>query len=163
MMAKEMTKPTATAALEPKPVEVTTVQISDAGFAWRNVLARMPEGSTQDDLRDPKIWRKVQSSRGTALIKLDHLFVLAFDESWAARAVVTHATSTEAHLAIEKIFTFKEQGQSFFGDGTLEVFWDGGAYGVRRVSDGVRVITEGFLTEPQAIAALRGWYPKRVA
>ena len=146
------------------PVEVDPkqVQLNDAGQAWRTVLARMPEGSTQDDLRNPKIWKRVQGNRQTALIKMDHLFVLAFDESLSARAVVTHATSEVAHLAIERVAGFKEPGQNLFSDGTLEVFWDGGAYGVRRVSDHVRVLTEGFLTEAQAATALRGWYPKKV-
>jgi hypothetical protein len=146
---------------ERKEPEVERVLLNDAGQGWRNVLVRMPAGATQDDLRSPKIWKKAQLSRHTALMKLDHLFILAFDESWFARAVVTHASSTEAHLAIEKVGTFKEQGSSFYQDGTLEVFWDGAAYSVRRIADGVRIIVEGFTTEQQAIAALRNWYPKK--
>lgn len=143
-------------------VEPSGVQFSHEGFAWRDVLVRLPKGMLADHLRSPAIWRKVQGSRQTALIKLDHLFVLGFDESWAVRAIVTHASSTEAHLAIEKVFTFRAQGSSFYTDGTLEVFWDGGAYGVRRVSDQVRTINEGFTTEGQAIEALRASYPKKV-
>ena len=148
---------------EPIEVDPKRVQINDAGQAWRTVLVRMPEGATQDDLRNPKIWRKVQGMRHAALIKFDHLFVLAHDESWAARATVTHATAAEAHLAIERVGTFREQGQSLFGDGTLEVYWDGSAYAVRRASDAIRVINEGFTTEALAIAALRNWYPTKKA
>ena len=164
MATKIETKPELKVVAETKPVEIDPKQVlvNDAGQAWRTVLVRMPEGSTQDDLRNPKIWKRVQSNRQTGLIKMDHLLVLAFDESWSARAVVTHATSEVAHLAIERVASFKEQGQSLFNDGTLEVYWDGGAYGVRRVSDHVRVLTEGFLTEAQAATALRGWYPKKV-
>jgi len=91
----------------------------------------------------------------------DHLFVLAFDESWYARALCSHATSTEAHVVVEKVGSYRDKGSTFFNDGTLEVFWDGAAYGVRRIADQVRLISEGFLTEGQAIAALRNWYPKK--
>src|SRR5262245_11930019 len=84
------------------------IKINSAGFAWRDILVRLPEGAIQDDLRTPSIWKKAQGDAQTALVKLDHLFILAFDESWFARAVVTHATSTEAHLSIEKVGSFKE-------------------------------------------------------
>ncbi|MCP4318543.1 MAG: hypothetical protein GY789_21670 [Hyphomicrobiales bacterium] len=47
-----------------------------------------------------------------------------------------------------------------FDDGSLEVFWDGKGYGVRRMSDGTRVIAESYTTEPQAIAALQKSYAK---
>ena len=163
MTTKTIVKPESVAERAIPEIDLTGVQVNDAGQAWRTVLVRCPEGVIADDLRTPKVWRKLQASRQQALIKLDHLFILAFDESWAARATVTHATSTEAHLAIEKVFTFKEQGQSFWGDGTLEVFWDGKSYGVRRVSDKIRTITEGYTTEALAADAARRSYPRRVA
>ena len=156
----EKTKAEATQIEKEPEIKPERVQINDANFAWRTVLVRCPEGIVQDDLRSPKIWKRVQASRHHALIKLDHLFILAWDESWMARAVVTEATSTEARLAIEKVSTFKEVGTGLYSDGTLEVFWDGTSYGVRRIEDKVRVISEGFTREDLAVAALRGWYPK---
>lgn len=158
---------TKTVAVEPpKVLEIKPegVQINDqTSHAWRTLLVRCPEGVTQDDLRGSKIWRRVQASRQHALVKLDHLFILAFDESWYARAIVTEATSTEAHLAIEKVGTFLAVGTGLFSDGNLEIFWDGSSYGVRRVSDKVRVLSEGFSRQDVAIAALRNSYPKQVA
>ena len=161
-MPKTETKATA-AAPNVKEIDPAQVKLSTEGFAWREILVRMPEGMVADDLRTPKIWKRVQKSRQTALIKFDHLFVLGFDESFAVRAVVTHATDSEAHLAIEKVLTFREQGQRFWGDGTLEVFWDGSAYGVRRIADQVRVVGEGFTTEAQAITAAHKYYPTKAA
>lgn len=160
----EKTKTTAAAEM-PKLPEIAPegVQVNEASFAWRTILVRCPAGMVQDDLRNPKIWKRVQASRAQALIKLDHLLILAHDESWMARAIVTEATGTLAHLMIEKVSSFKEVGTGLFSDGTLEIFWDGSAYGVRRVADGVRVISEGFSREDVAVAALRNWYPKTKA
>ena len=149
--------------VEVPEIDPNRVTESHAGFAWRDVLVRMPEGATQDDLRNPKIWRRVQARRGHALRKLDHLFVLAHNESWAVRAVVTHATSTEAHLAFEKVLGFREQDQRFHTDGTHEVFWDGSGYGIRRVSDGVRTSSVVYSDVAQAVAQFHHLYPKRVA
>ena len=148
---------------KPHEIEPSGVMVNDAGQVWRNVMVRCPKEMIADDLRSPKVWKRVQGSRMAALIKLDHLFVLGFDESWSVRATVTHATSTEAHLAIEKVSSFREQGQSLWSDGTLGVYWDGSSYGVRRVADGVRILSEGFLTEAQAADAARRSYPTKVA
>jgi len=155
-------KEVAAVAQKPAEIEPIGVQVNDAGQSWRTVMVRLPEGMISDDLRGPKIWRKVQGSRQHALIKYDHLLILAFDESWAARATVTHATSTEAHLSIERVGSFREQGQGLWSDGVLEVFWAGGAYGVRRIADKVRTLSEGFTTEAQAADAARRSYPKVV-
>ncbi len=143
---------------EIKPGHVTVNAVDQV---WRSILVRLPEGLVADDLRSPKIWIKVQGNPQVALIKLDHLFILAFDESFAVSAIVTHASSTEASLSITKVHSFKEQGQSLYSDGTLEVFWDGASYGVRRVSDQVRIISQGFSREDLAVTALRAWYPKK--
>ena len=150
--------------VEIKPVEIEPerVTINDSGQLWRSILVRMPEGSVSDDLRNPKIWKRVQGARGGALIKLDRLFIMAHDESWGAEAIVNRATSTEASLAILKVFSFREADETLFNDGTLEVFWDGTSYGVRRMADQVRVVREGFTTEAIAINALHKTYPTKV-
>ena len=100
-MAKEAIKVEASVgAAERKlpELEAKHVTVSDAGHAWREVLVRLPKDMTADDLRDPKIWKRVQAVRNTALIKFDNLLIFTFDESQYIRAIVTHATSTEAHL-----------------------------------------------------------------
>ena len=139
------------------------VTVNDAGQCWRNVLVRLPQGMIADDLRSAKVWKKVQSSRSNALIKYDQLLILGFDESFAVRASVTHASSLEANIAIEKVFAFKEQGKGLWSDGTLEVAWSGASYIVRRVADKVQIINEGFHTEAVAADAARRSYPTKVA
>ena len=142
-------------------VKPANVQVNDAGQVWRTVLVRMPEGAVADDLRDPKLWRVVQGVPAAALIKMDQLLILGFDESWGAEAIVAHASHSEARLLIKKVFGFGGVGEGLFGDGTLEVFWDGGSYGYRRVTDRI-VIARGFATEGLAIDALRASYPRQV-
>ena len=119
----------------------------------------MPAGTVGDDVRNPKIWRKAQASRQSALIKFDEILILGHDESWYARALVTHATSTEAHLAIEKIGTFRAVKDGLYSDGTYKVVWNGSSYIVARVSDDVIVDAAGYSTEAQAIRAIERLHP----
>lgn len=142
-------------------VDPRSVTVSTEGFAWRELLVRVPAGMTQDDLRSPKVWRKVQNSRQSALVRLDHLLVLAHDESWFARAIVTFADNSEAQLMIEKVGTFKEVGKALYSDGTYRVAWNGSSFIVERMSDGVQVDNAGYTTEQAAIAALRNQYPRK--
>jgi hypothetical protein len=142
-----------------KPASVT---VNDAGHAWRNILVRMPEGAVADDLRDPKLWAAVQSTPVAALLKLDQLLILGFDESWGAEAIVTHASHNSAKLLVKKVFGFGGGiGEGLYSDGTLEIFWDGGSYGYRRVIDKIP-LARGFATEGAAIDALRASYPRKV-
>ncbi len=144
-------------------VDARSVTVNADGFAWREVLVRLPAGMTADDLRSPKVWRKVQGNPQFALRRLDHLFVLSHDESWMVRAVVTYADSTEAMLAIEKVSTFREIGKALYSDGTYRVAWTGGSFVIERVSDGVQVDGSGYTTEAAAVAAIARQYPTKVA
>jgi hypothetical protein len=144
-------------------VKTANVRVNECGQMWRSVLVRMPEGAVADDLRDPKIWRAVQGAgQAVALIKLDQLLILGYDESWGAEAMVVHATHAEARLLIKKVFGFGGGvGEGLYTDGNLQVAWDGASYCVRRVADQV-IVDRGFSSEGQAIDALRRHYPKRV-
>ena len=122
---------------------------------------RTPEDTVSDDLRDPKVWRLVQGSPFSALVKMDRLLILGYDKSWGAEALVKYANNNEARLIIMKVFGFAGVSDALFSDGTLSVFWDGATYGVRRVSDLVPV-ARGFSSEGAAIDALRRHYPTRV-
>ena len=139
------------------------VTINDAGQAFRTVLVRLPEGMTHDDFRTAARWKLVQQSQVTALLKFDHLLILSFDESQFWRAIVSHSSKDEVHLVIEKAGSFREVGQAFYTDGTLEVFWNGGGYSFRRIADKVCLDTVSYQTEGQAIESLRKSYPVKAA
>ena len=164
-MAQAAVKTTEPEIVEPArnpEIDPQNVQVDSAGQFWRNLMVRCPDGMVQDDLMSSKIWKKVQGNRTSSLIKLDRLFVLAFDESWYCEAVVSHATGADATLIIQKVGTFREQSTTLFSDGTYRVFWNGTAYGVERVSDGIRMGNQGFSTEGLAQDKIRGLYPKVV-
>jgi hypothetical protein len=136
--------------------------VNNCGQIWRDVLVRMPEGAVADDLRDPRIWKAVQGTPFTALVKLDQLLILGFQEDWGAEAIVTHASHAEARLLIKKVFGFGGGiGEGLYSDGTLEIAWDGSSYCVRRVNDQM-IVDRGFSTEGAAVDALRRHYPKKV-
>ena len=124
---------------------------------------RAPEGLIQDDLRDPKIWKAVQQNRVTALRKMDHLEILAFDESWLANCVVTFAPGTECRLAIRRVGNFREVGETLFQDSVYTVFWSGGGYAVQRKSDGVTMGNKAYENEALAQVYLRSLYPTAVS
>ena len=148
---------------EKKPLEIKDVQVNDAGFAFRNLMVRLPDGMVADDLRNPKIWRKIQiGDMSHRLLKHDHLFILSFDETWFANAIVSYADQISAALVILKVGSFREIDKVLFSDGTYRVVWTGAGFGVQRVSDGVMTSNQAHSTEALAVAALRLLYPKKV-
>jgi hypothetical protein len=128
----------------------------------RHILVHLPEGAVGDDVRNPKLWRKLQATRTNALIKYDELLILTHDESQYVRAIVTHATHSEAFVSIEKAGTFRTVSNQLYSDGRFRVHFTGGAYVVQRISDGVIVDGTGYSTEQQAIKAIERLYPTRV-
>lgn len=137
-----------------KPENVT---INGADHVWRTVLVRMSEGMTGSDLANPAIWRRVQASPQKSLMKLDHLLILAADESWYRRAIVTDADNQNATLALEELQPFRAPESGLYSDGHFEVHWTGVNYVVRGCVDR-QPVTNGFSTEGQAIDALRRIY-----
>jgi hypothetical protein len=161
--AKKSAAPETAAPIEAKAPEIKPEHVrAEAGQHNRRVIVHMPEGSVSDDLRNPKIWRKAQCVRSSALLKYDELLIFGHDETWGAQAIVKMVTNTEAHLVILKVFGFAAAGEGLFSDGTYQVVFDGGSYGVHRVSDGVPMV-RGFSSEGLAIDALRKLYPQKVA
>jgi hypothetical protein len=138
-------------------------EVDSEGFATRSILVRLPPGMIADDLRYPGIWRRVQADRLRSLRKMDRLLILSHDESWYAEAFVVNATATECKLMLMKKGSFREADQALYSDGTLEIYWSGKGYGVRRVEDQVPVLHQVYQTEKQAQSALMGWYTKEPA
>jgi hypothetical protein len=146
----------------PPVVDPGCVKI-DAGHFNRRVMVHLPEGAVPDDVRDPRIWRKVQVNKITSLLKYDELTIYTHDEGSCIRAIVAHATGNEACISVEKIFTFRQIKTGLFNDGVHKVDWIGHAYVVKRVADGVLVDPSGYGTEGAAIAALHRLYPTKAA
>ena len=141
---------------ERKLPEIKEVQVNDIGFFYRNLMVHMPEGATQDDLRDPKIWRKIQIGPvGDRLRKYDHLFILAFDESWCSSAVVSYADNISAALVLLKVGSFRDADKALYSDGIYRVMWMGTGFGIERVKDGVPTSNTAHSTEALAIDALK--------
>ena len=147
------------------PVEAPTPEVQpgdvklEAGLFNRRGIVRMPKGSVGDDLRTPRIWRKVQLSRQSALIKLDELLILGHDESWYCRAIVAKATDVDAILTIERIGSFRAKDDQLYSDGKFKVIWNGSSYVVARVADDVIMDNVGYTTEAQAVRAIERQYP----
>jgi hypothetical protein len=140
-------------------IEPALVVINSEGWAYRTIEVRLPAGMTAADLSEPKIWRKVQGSRG-ALRKFDHLFVVAFDESWTAEVLVVAADGDKAVLGKPRIESIPERYQRLFEDETYRVIWTGAGYAVERKSDRQR------MTAPVGSAVLAerdlvNLYPRR--
>lgn len=149
---------------EERQIEIRpeAVRLNEMGQMWRNLLVRTPPDLVSDDLRDPSIWRQVQSSQ-SALIRYDHLLLMAHDESWYARAIVVHADNRSARLHIEKVSTFRDPSdEQLFSDGVYEVFWRGDGYCIRRCVDQVQAGNTVYFTADQARNAISSLYPKKV-
>ena len=144
-------------------IRPSNCQVNSAGQHWKEMFIRASEGMTADDLRNGKIWRAVQGVPQAALTKCDRLFVVGWDESWYADCLVKQATSTSATLLILRVGSFAAIDERLYrdSDGTLEVFWSGSSYSVRRIQDQVPVST-GHATEGAAIEALRNFHPRSV-
>lgn len=152
-------------AEELKPLERTApliphenVVLNVDGFVYRHLLVRLPADFVADDLKEPGVWRKVQGSRN-ALRKHDHLYLVAYDESWAADAVVASGTAASAVLCKPKLTNFPERYDRLFEDENYRVAWMGTGYIVERKKDGHRM-TAPVPSAAHAERDLRNIYPK---
>lgn len=146
-----------TPTVEPSGVRV------ESGLHNRRVMVNLPKGMVADDLRSPGIWRRVQCNRNTALIKLDELLVVGFDESWYARALVSHATGVEAVLVIERVGSFRAVRDGLYNDGVHKVEWSGAAYVIKRASDGALLDPVGYSSEAMAVNAISNLSGSRIS
>jgi hypothetical protein len=122
-------------------VDPSFVKVNTEGFAWRDILVRLPDGAIADDLKEPGLWRRVQNNVQVALRKHDHLYIVAYDETWAADCVVTHATNTVAVLSKPRLISFDERTKPFYCTEDFTVAWYGNGFAVKRLKDGQRVST----------------------
>lgn len=164
-MAEVATKIETETEFPEKTIEVkpTGVQLNSEGYQWRELMVRMPEGSTSDDLRNPKIWKHVQENPNSKLLKHDKLYILGADESWSTEARVCFANHEKAKLSFRSVSRFRDADENLFNDGTYEVRWSHhGGYVIHRIKDGQVVGNQTHATEQMAINAIRQLYPKKV-
>ena len=152
--------PIATAAERRAPqIQSRCVFKQATGFMWAEWLVRLPRGFLADDLKEPTVWRDVQADRNTALRMFDRLFLIAWDETWAAEAVVAQADSISAILAKPRIISLAERSTPLFHDDTYRVVWDGVGYFVERKKDNQRM-TSSAATPQIAERDLAALYPR---
>lgn len=153
-------KPASRLAPEIDPARVT---LQSTGFIWREYMVRCPADLVSDDLKEPGIWRRLQGSGSTkSLKKHDRVYIVAFDESWVAEAIVASADNKGAVLAKPRLTTFPERYDKLFSDGTYKIEWNGFGYVTVRIADG-HVMTQPTANVALAERLLAQLYPARVA
>ena len=133
--AAEKTPETTTAPL----VQINRIWRNRAGTRWCEWDVAFPEGGTVDDLSDPSIWRKVQDHRQTALTRGDHIWITAFDRTWKAFVIVSHATLTAVVLSEPWVMNLPPPQERLAEDDRYRVEFDGAGYVVIRKVDGQRM------------------------
>lgn len=140
-------------------VDPARVMVDFAGFARRSLFVRLPEGFIADDLKTPQAWEKVQANAAKALKRHDALYIVAYDETWIAEAVVSDADGKRAVLAKPRITNLEnDRFDGLFEDENYRVSWAGNGFVVVRKKD------DHVMTQPAALAShaerdLRGLYP----
>ena len=133
------------------------ITINAQGFAWRDIMVRMPADAIADDLKSLGIWRNVQHSTNR-LFEDDHLYLKAWDRSWAAEAIVAHANLEGVTLGTFKVIKLYERTKPFFSDETYRVVLRGNGFAVERIKDG-QVMSDIVQNEKIAERALFDLYP----
>ncbi len=134
------------------------VVLNSEGFGWRSWLVRLPNAAVADDLKEPSIWSLVQRS-GKAFRRHDHLYVVAYDESWAAEVVVADASAEAVDLTGHRIMQLGRRVRRLLDDGVYRVAWTGSGFVVERCTDGVRM-TSPVASEALAERELARLYPR---
>lgn len=120
-------------------IQASNVTLNNGGFAWREFQVRLPDGMIADDLKDPAVWRQVQTSVG--LVKHDRVYLIAFDDTWVAEAIVASADRDGVVLAKPRLTTFPDRYNGLYEDETYRVTWNGVGYCGVRKADGRKVTT----------------------
>ncbi|MER9840327.1 hypothetical protein NKJ59_03580 [Mesorhizobium australicum] len=151
-----------TAERQAPEIDPARVQIQSAGQVWREYFVRAPAGFVADDLKTPSAWRKVQVGSRSGLKKFDHVFVVAFDESWVAEAIVASADTKGVVLAKPRVTSLPERFDQLFQDENYRVVFNGAGYIVERKSDG-HPMTQPTANADLAARLLAQLYPTRAA
>lgn len=142
-------------------IDPARIALQYAGQIWREYLVRVPADFVADDLKSPSAWRKVQASRN-ALKKFDRVFIVSFDESWIAEAIVASADHKGAVLGKPRITTLPARFDQHFQDDKYRVIFNGHGYIVERKADG-HPMTQATANPELATRLLVQLYPARAS
>ncbi len=139
------------------------VSIQSSGFEYKEVVVRLPEDMTFQDLNDhPEVWKLVQADINKALSEYDKIELRAKD--WTAWASVNHADRGQVILYDIRKASKPKREVALYSDATYDVRWSHEGYGYYRTADNVRMGTATFPTPEAAKQALiREQYPATVA
>jgi len=118
-------------------VDPGSVMVNQAGQCFREMVVRLPKEASLDDLKE-NLWRRVQASRN-ALVRMDRLHIISWDESWVAECIVAHADSGKAVLTTPRVTKMPERYDRLYSDETVKVEWSGAGYDVIRLSDRTKI------------------------
>lgn len=124
--------------------------INSEGFHFRALVAWLPRGATQDDLRDPKIWKQVMKFRG--LQTHDRLTCMAHDETWLSECYVISVDGSSATLRVGKVMEYREAPTGLWSNDEYHLEYSGGRYIVVRKEDDCVIRKDGFATQNEARA-----------
>jgi hypothetical protein len=144
----------------PLTIDPQSVTLQQAGMAYSHWFVRLPRDFISDDLKRLDVWKRVQAG-GHPLRRHDHIYLVAFDESWAAEAIVAAAGAADAVLSGIRIVSFPERTRPLFQDDRYRVAWVGSGYCVERKADGHRM-TAPVASEALAQRDLANLYPRRM-
>ncbi|MES0135612.1 hypothetical protein NKJ88_11750 [Mesorhizobium sp. M0016] len=142
-------------------IDPARVQRQSAGQVWSEFLVRVPKDFVADDLKEPSIWKKVQTGR-FGLKKFDRLTIVAFDESWVAEALVAGADAKSVTLAKPRLTTMPARYDQLFQDENYRVVFNGHGYVTERKADG-HEMTQVTANPDLAARLLAQLYPTRAA
>jgi hypothetical protein len=142
-------------------IDPASVTVDSRSFVRKSLVVRLPKEFVADDLKEVSVWQKVQKS-GKALCQFDTLFLVAWDQSWAAEAIVSQAAGTTATLAGVRIIQTPQRAKALFRDDTYAVIWNGTGYHVERIKDGHKM-TGNVVNDKLAERDLAALYPQRLS
>ena len=139
------------------------VKRNRAGSVYCQWHVTFPKGGIPEDLKLPHIWKKCQDEGNTAFKRKDELRVDAFDGSWTADCIVSHASLTEVILAVKTMTKMPPRTEHLYEDDLYAVRFVGIGYGVFRKSDDQRMRSDAFPNPEVARQQLLDLYPTRRA
>lgn len=140
-------------------IDPANVILDRAGQFSRHWVIRLPAGFVFGDLADTACWRKCQATVAKSVRRHDTVYLISYDESWCANAIVTDANAREASLANYKKVSMESRVKALLNDGTYHVEWRGNGFSVVRNADG-QVMTQPVANETLANRELAQLYPR---